>query len=457
MNQQGQVRIRGRNILHLRAIPPPLRPLIRAYLIGYATTVGPRLLNVLLRRIAAVRRRRNTTAIGDSSLPPKVSHDNLLASLRRVILSGLDWRAFPTFCAVLVGGSTILEEPIQRLVRRFAPSLGDVAHTRLSRWLSTFLPAYLGICLLQSKRSPAFTESVLVKSNAHPGVERKELESLISRLADPFVFSCSSGLIMWAWFYHRSRLPRSYHKWISSAAAVDDRLIQALRHCWSGELRYGEDTGQAALLQPMCEDYGWPRAWGDPSVTVPIPCEMVHMDCGPSCEYHAVMRFLRSWRWSMTMYLPLNLALQIRRKLPTTRSLAPAGLSAARSSTFLATFIALFYYGVCLTRSRVGPRLLGTDVAARQAIDSGLCVACGCFLCGSSVLIETASRRKDMALFVAPRALATLFPRRYAEDKQWRETLAFATSAAVVFTCVRENPARVRGVLGRLLRFVLRQ
>lgn len=263
---------------------------------------------------------------------------------------------------------------------------------------------------------------------------------------------------MWAWFYHRSRLPQSYHKWISSAAAVDDRLIQALRRCWAGELRYGEDTGQAALLQPMCDDYGWPRVWGDPSVTVPIPCEMVHMDCGPSCEYHALMRLLRSWRWSMTMYLPLNLALQVRRKssTPSPRSLARAVLSAARSSTFLATFIALFYYGVCLTRTRIGPRLLGTDVAARQAIDGGLCVACGCLFCGSSVLIETASRQKDMALFVAPRALATLFPRRYAENKQWRETLAFATSAAVVFTCVRENPARVRGVLGRLLRFVLR-
>ncbi|ROT43384.1 integral membrane protein [Sodiomyces alkalinus F11] len=498
MTRQGQVRIRGSNILELRAIPPSLRPLIRAYLIGYASSVGPKLLNVLLRQIAVARRRRNSTT-EDSSSPRKYQHDDLLTSLRRIILAGFDWRTFPTFCAVLVGGSTILEAPIRRLCQRLAPSLSDVAQTRLARWVSTFLPAYLGLRLLQSKQSPAFTESVPMKSNDHPGVERKEvryagrtldlslfavthaidvivgelwsrrrarriadrkwtkLESLLSRSADPCIFACSSGLIMWAWVYHRSRLPRSYHKWISSAAAVDDRLIQALQRCSSGELRYGEDTGQAALLQPMCEDYGWPRIWGDPSVIVPIPCEMVHMGCGPLCEYHALMRFLRSWRWSMTMYLPLNLALRIRRKPPTPRSLARAVLSAGRSSTFLATFIALFYYGVCLTRSRIGPRLLGTDVATRQAIDSGWCVGVGCVLCGSSVLIETASRRKDMALFVAPRALATLFPRRYAEGKQWRETLAFAASAAVVFACARENPARVRGVLGRLLPFVLRQ
>lgn len=60
-----------------------------------------------------------------------------------------------------------------------------------------------------------------------------------------------------------------------------------------------------------------------------------------------------------------------------------------------------------------------------------------------------------MALFVAPRALATLFPRRYALDKQWRETFVFAFSTAVVFTCVRENRNRVRGVLGSILGSVL--
>ncbi len=78
-----------------------------------------------------------------------------------------------------------------------------------------------------------------------------------------------------------------------------------------------------------------------------------------------------------------------------------------------------------------------------------------CALCGWSVLLETPGRRKDMALFVTPRALATLLPRRYPLDKQWRETAIFAASASVVFTCVLENKHRVRGVLGTLLSRVL--
>jgi hypothetical protein len=60
-----------------------------------------------------------------------------------------------------------------------------------------------------------------------------------------------------------------------------------------------------------------------------------------------------------------------------------------------------------------------------------------------------------MALFVAPRAMATLLPRKYALEKQWRETAVFAASTAVVFTCALENKARVRGVLGSVLASVL--
>jgi hypothetical protein len=282
---------------------------------------------------------------------------------------------------------------------------------------------------------------------------RIQAEQVVSKLTDPSVFAISCAFIMWSWIYVPSRLPKSYNKWIASAAAVDHRLIEALQRCRTGDLRYGENTGQAPLLQGMCADYKWPLSWGDPAKAIPFPCEMVHMGCGPSCELHAISRFYRSFWWSMATYLPLTLALQVRN--PSSAGLRKAVVSACRSSAFLGAFIALFYYGVCLGRSRLGPHLIGKDTAARQRIDAGVCVGTGCILCGWSVLIEKPSRQKDMALFVAPRALATLLPRRYALDKQWRETLVFAASTAVVFTCVLENRQRVRGVLGTVLSTVL--
>lgn len=273
-------------------------------------------------------------------------------------------------------------------------------------------------------------------------------------MTDPLCFVASCGLIMWAWFYAPNSLPRGYDKWIASAAQVDARLLEALRRCRNGELQYAKETGQAPLLGSMCHDYDIPYECGDPVKSVPFPCTIVHMGRGPSCEYHAWCRFWQSWKWSMCTYVPLVMLLQLRK--PTGRGLLVALRSAARSSTFLAAFITLFYYGVCLGRTRLGPYVIGKDVPSRNRLDGGLCVATGCSLCGWSVLIETAGRRKDMALFVAPRAMATLLPRRYSADKQWRETLAFAASTAVVFTCVLEKPERVRGMMGGILSLVTR-
>ncbi|KAI1325918.1 integral membrane protein [Xylariaceae sp. FL0255] len=468
-------------------VPPFLRPLFRAYVLGYASSVAPRLLTLALQH---AMRRQKSRGLANGSPPPHDSHQqsSFLASLRHILCSGLDPKRFPTFCAALVGGTTLFEIIVIRLVKRLRFQLSDIARRRLSRWISSFIAAWLSLRLLQSKKTDRYAETktdedVKERTIWYAGrtldltlfaatraldvvigelwARRKErrvtanrwssLDCFISTFTDPAIFASSCAFIMWAWFYTPSALPRSYTKWISSAAAVDARLIEALRRCRSGKLQYGKETGQAPLLQVMCEKYKWPLEWGDPVTAVPFPCEMVHMGCGPNCEYHALSRFCRSFKWSMATYLPLYI---IARK-KNVAGMRKALISAAQSSSFLATFITLFYYGVCLARTRVGPHILGKHAEARQTIDSGVCVGTGCFLCGWSILFETASRRKDMALFVAPRALATLLPRRYPLDKQWRETFIFAFSTAIVFTCVRENKARVRGVLGNVLGSVL--
>ncbi|KAH7351008.1 hypothetical protein BKA65DRAFT_395759 [Rhexocercosporidium sp. MPI-PUGE-AT-0058] len=455
-------------------IPLLLRPVIRAYVLGYASSTAPRVLTLLLTHLS--QRRKNIDEKPD---------DHFLHSLIRILRGGLELQRFPTFCAALV--------PIQRWFASLATKLSRLEKLRLTKWLSTFIAAWFSFKLLQSKKSDAFTEEIfyetangrVIRPKHFAGrtmdltlfavtraldvivgelwTQRKDrrtasgkwssVDKGVSKLADPAIFASSCALIMWAWIYTPDRLPRSYNKWIKSAAAVDHRLLLALRRMRYGEIKYGQETGQAHLLQDMCKDYNLPLQYGDPAQTVPYPCEIVHMGTGPSCEYHAISRFARSFIWAFSTYLPLNLLLTVRN--PSKKGFIHALKSSARSSSFLGSFIALYYYGICLTRSRIGPRVLGTSNSACQQIDSGPCVAGGCALCGWSVLIENEMRRKELGLFVAPRALATLLPRRYLMENQWRETLAFATSTAVVFTCVSEKPERVRGVLGKLLNRVL--
>jgi hypothetical protein len=240
------------------------------------------------------------------------------------------------------------------------------------------------------------------------------LESFVGRTADAGVFALSSGMVMWAWFYLPDRLPREYNRWIREAAQVDDRLIEALRRVRNGDFVYGKETGQAPLLQGMCQDHGWPLEWSDPAITIPIPCEMVHMGVGSSCELHAASRFARAFKFALATYLPINTIMRIR--TPSRGAFIQAFKDAARSSAFLGAFVSLFYYSVCLSRTRLGPRLVSNDIITPLMWDGGLCVGAGCTMCGWSILIEAARRRQEVAFFVAPRATAVLLPRRYKKE-----------------------------------------
>ena len=251
-----------------------------------------------------------------------------------------------------------------------------------------------------------------VRSNLNTETSKRAfLESMVSRTADAAVFAIGAGAVMWAWFYLPDRLPRSYNTWIAQAAQVDRRLIDVLRRARRGDFVYGKNTGQASILQSMCKDYAWPRIWGDPEKTIPIPCEMVHCGSGPSCHWHAVIRFISAFRFALAMYLPLQLVVRIR--TPSLKALKHSIRDSVRSSAFLGSFVSLFYYSVCLSRTVIGPRIFSRTTVTPMMWDSGLCVGTGCIMCGWSILIEAEKRRQEVAFFVAPRAVATLLPRRY--------------------------------------------
>ncbi|KAF2748990.1 hypothetical protein M011DRAFT_475742 [Sporormia fimetaria CBS 119925] len=286
---------------------------------------------------------------------------------------------------------------------------------------------------------------------------------VVRKVAPTALFCFSAATIMHAWFYTPLRLPRAYNRWISAAAELDQRLLTVLRHARYGNFIYGKDTGMAPLLGSMCRDYGFPEVWGDPCKTVPVPCELVHMGQGPNCEKHALWRFWRGWFFAARMYAPLKLFVLVRQAIQHRRSwgkyrlealpptLLRALIEVARNSAFLGAFISFFYYGVCLSRTRLGPKVFSSKTVTPQMWDSGLCVLAGSLLCGPSILVEQAKKRMEILLFVLPRAAAVWFPRRYLIQHRWKEQLAFSLSAALILTAAQEDPRLVRGMLGRLL------
>ena len=422
-----------------------------------------------------------------------------ISETRQIVENALAYNKFPAFCATLFASYTLLEHsfflvarwlldvllegriPDRKLLLRLCRTVAGLTASSLSFRLLNRQDSTVDAQTLNkadekaNKKLPLagrtldFTLLITIRAvealigeswRRYYGTSLKRKNSLqaiaekiVANLADPAVFMASAGIVMWAWFYTPERLPHAYQKWIGEAAAVDERLVQTLRNCRSGKFVYGKQTGRAPLLQGMCQDYNWPMHWGDPAVTVPVPCEMVHMGTGKSCHYHAFSRFLRAFKFSLAMYLPIQLAVKMRK--PSLKAVVVSLQEAIRSATFLGGFIGLFYYSVCSARTLVGPKLFSRTTITPQMWDSGLCVGAGCAACGLSIFLEKAQRRPELAFFVAPRAAAIFLPRRYEPKYLWREQLAFAIGATTLLTMVEENPKSARGLVSFVLSKIL--
>lgn len=447
---------------------------LRAYLLGYLSSVAPKLFSLLA---VLVRRRRSL-------------RESLYSTYQTLRVAAQPNR-FPAFCGVLVGSSTFLSLAFNNLTvlveRHLNLRSSAVWRTRLARFFAALVASSLSFVLLnsgrdgvgsdvepKSKKGEKYSDdryaadaaarrgdSIPTEYSCEPDHENaslgplavplagrtldltlfatiraldasvhywwakhkehrtrtgrlSRLERTLSRNIDPAVFALSSGIIMWSFVYKPDRLPRSYNAWMSTVARIDPRLLETLRQIRFGNFVYGKDTGMAPLLQGMCREYGMPEVWGDPAKTAPVPCELYHMGLGPSCEWHAMRRFVRGWWFAMKMYLPLNLLLLLKRRhLHSSEKVYNVLIDACRSSAFLGTFITFFSFSVCLARTRIGPRLFSEKTISKQMWDGGLCIGAGCLTCGWSILLEKAGRRQELASFVAPRAAATVFGRRY--------------------------------------------
>ncbi|KAI5852669.1 hypothetical protein DFP73DRAFT_602686 [Morchella snyderi] len=438
-----------------------IRPFLRAYGLGFLSYLSPRIFSLLLSK---AKRRSNKQS---RALAPAVLD---------IFKKSLELHRFPAFCGVTIGGWHVLEPFFDKLLGHTPESSGvgryiNRYRSRIATFLASSTSAAGAIQLLNtckkshdagrtldltffavSKALDVIVGELWARRKARRVSSGKftNFEIKIGNAADAVVFAASAAAITFSWFYLPDRLPVSYNKWITDIADADSRLLETLRRIRAGVFVYGKDTGQAPLLQSMCEDLGLPKVWGDPALTKPVPCDIVHGGYSSSCEAHAIYRFWNAWKAGFLMYLGLNFLIRIRN--PSIKALLRALADSAKSAAFLGTFVGSFWYAICLTRTRLGPYVLPW---IDQIHLDNYCVRVGSLACGWSILIESVHRRTEVAFFMAPKALATLFPRKYSREYLWIETLIFALSSGVVYTTLKENPERVRGVFGKLLRRVV--
>ncbi|KAF9481427.1 hypothetical protein BDN70DRAFT_974936 [Pholiota conissans] len=368
--------------------------------------------------------------------------------------------------------------------------------------------------LILQKHVPAMTTVVDGKQNpveprlVHEKLVREKVrrENEVRRMwtsqVDAFVFWACSARIMWCFFYEPQRhvslsyillplkLPRSYVKWINTLSRLDGRIVTALQRIRDGSWSYISGSSlHAGLLQQSAIKMGLPSAWGDPNALPAyggsianeawkalgitnrpgvggIPCELLHQEVGTSlglgssCTANAALRTLKGFMDALAIYLPVHflpVLLTRPQTLMRPHRLLATLFGALRSATFLSSFIGLYWYAVCLTRSLVLARVL--PFVSHDFWDGPYgCIMAGCLMCGSSIWIENGRRRGEMALYVLPRAIRAILPNKLIKNGnrsvKLAEQLAFVLSFSTLLTSAAHQPDSLRGLSRWTLAFV---
>ncbi|KAF9229279.1 hypothetical protein BS17DRAFT_771260 [Gyrodon lividus] len=281
--------------------------------------------------------------------------------------------------------------------------------------------------------------------NEQSGDLAKKCQRKIATRLDAVIFWASCARIMWCFCYQPQRLPPSYVRWINSLANADRRLLEVLRARQAGTWSYIDGSPTERILAcTLAEELRYPPSWGDP-VALPayggqiadaawkrlgvhgrngvggLPCELVHgsvtarFGLDNSCVANAAVRAAYAFVKALTIYLPVHFlpllltrpssALRLRRALP-------PFLSAVRSASFLSSFLFLYWFSVCFTRTLVLARIF-PNVSHDMWDGPYGCALAGSLVCGASIWIENVRRRGEMALYVLPKASRAFIPEQW--------------------------------------------
>ncbi|TNY20044.1 hypothetical protein DMC30DRAFT_272138, partial [Rhodotorula diobovata] len=279
------------------------------------------------------------------------------------------------------------------------------------------------------------------------------------------VFGLSCAQIMYAWLMAPEALPAGYRRWITQASRVSEPCLPVnLSASRSGTfdpsvarraLTWGRGATplNAARIEAYAQRAELEGDFGPPFA----PCEVVH-PWMESCVWNGVDRWHHVFRWIAPVYAalhflpPLLLRYKAWMKSPST-ALLKSLLGTLRSCSFLASFVALFQSLVCLQRtiylSPSTPPWLARLVAHKAWYwFAGLST-------GLPLFIEEKKRRRELAMYVLPRGLESVWSvlraKSYVPFVPGGEVLLTSVGLAMVMQSYQTAPEHLSGLVRSML------
>ncbi|PFH47134.1 hypothetical protein AMATHDRAFT_152910 [Amanita thiersii Skay4041] len=304
---------------------------------------------------------------------------------------------------------------------------------------------------------------------------------------DVLVFALACGQIMFAFLIRPDTLPRSYRNWIGEAAKVPRQCVD-INHGLVRENQFDvrsldqlcarADITPANLTDLMnVRELFYPAsasATRDPSTYYPkyAPCSAVHPAL-TSCKAVPLDRFFAVFKWMLPIYGALHFIPPILFKSKTfvnnpRRVMIRAGLGSIRSSAFLGVFVViyqtLFCYKHYLHRNLTELKLKPSHATALAAIPQStidILISKGSFwllgfAAGLALFIEEKRRRGELAMYVLPKGLESLWVAARGKGLvfktgKWGETLLTTIGMAMVMSTYQNDPQHLSGLVRRIL------
>ncbi|TFK61036.1 hypothetical protein BDN72DRAFT_485408 [Pluteus cervinus] len=298
---------------------------------------------------------------------------------------------------------------------------------------------------------------------------------------DVLVFALASGQIMYGFLLRPDTLPRSYSTWIGQAGKIPPecvRMNMSMVRDQSFEIAdldrvvsFPETTAEnrvnllslkSLFLNRSLEANPIP----DPAYFPPYaPCSAIHPAL-TNCTTVPLDRFVAVFKWMLPIYGALHLVPAILFKRAAflkdpKKVLMRAGWGSMRSSAFLGTFVVIYQSLNCLKHNLhayLSLTPLGNHIPQfmKDVFVSKFSFWMSGLLAGLSLFVEEKRRRGELAMYVLPKGLESLWIMARGKGLvfktgNWGDMLLTALGMAMVMSTYQNDPQHLSGLVRRLL------
>ncbi|KAF8627859.1 hypothetical protein AX15_004206 [Amanita polypyramis BW_CC] len=302
---------------------------------------------------------------------------------------------------------------------------------------------------------------------------------------DVLVFSLACSQIMYAFLLRPDTLSRPYRSWISEASKVPPECIRMNLGLVKNNTFDVRDLDQICAKPDITptnltdlktlRDQFFSSPPTDTSLYYPRygPCSAVHPALS-SCMSVPLDRFFAVFKWMLPIYSALHFAPAILFKWKAFtqdpgKVFVKAGLGSVRSSAFLGVFVVIYQSLFCfkhnthrilselkVSSSAASSALLGIPQDVIDLLISKSSFWLIGFAAGLSLFVEEKRRRGELAMYVLPKGLESLWTAARGKGLvfgtgKWGETLLATIGMGMVMSTYQNDPQHLSGLVRRIL------